>query len=214
MRYQVYKIVCSKSHKLYIGYTSKGIAKRFHKHVTNALGGQDTHLYNAIRKYGADSFTISLLWEGNSKQKAIEMEKYYINHYDTFAEGYNQTQGGDGGWCVVDKDEWIQKKKEAVSGENNPRHIKVSDEEILEEAHLFYKENGSIPLSWWFKHCGKKGLPTSYTNFRFSEYGGGRTGFKEALIAKYGLSNKAFKYMKTDSHKSKLSEAARRQHGS
>lgn len=210
MKYYVYLIECFETGKLYVGYTGKTISERFHKHCTNASYGVKSHLYSAMRKYGIGDFSIKELWSGKSKAKALEMEKYYIDHFNTFKEGYNQTLGGDGGWSVTDKEDWLAKKRQAVSGEKNPRYIDIEDNELLKLAYGYYERHGSIPLSYWFKHCGEMGLPKSYTKFRFAEYGGGRSGFKNALILKYGLNEESFRYTMTEEHRKKLADATRK----
>tara|TARA_R110002153_G_scaffold106207_1_gene245342 strand:- start:140 stop:793 length:654 start_codon:yes stop_codon:yes gene_type:complete len=209
MKYTVYQIICDRSSKLYVGYTSKGMLHRFNKHCSNSNAGMTTHLYNAMRKYGIENFSVKKLWEGESKEKAVEMERHYISLFNTFVEGYNQTLGGDGGITIDDtnRDEWIRKKKLAASGKKNSRYIAVSDEELLEKAYEFFEERGSIPLKQWLDYSGDNGLPKSYTKFRFSVYGGGRNGFKTAMMEKYKLDEENFKYTQTQEHKQKLSMA-------
>lgn len=53
-------------------------------------------LYNAIRKYGKDSFSISILEDDIPQELLDEKEIYYIDKYSTFREGYNNTVGGGG----------------------------------------------------------------------------------------------------------------------
>ena len=50
-------------------------------------------LYDAIKKYGKEHFYIELIEETNSPD---EREKFWIEYYDTFNNGYNATVGGDG----------------------------------------------------------------------------------------------------------------------
>lgn len=61
-----------------------------------------TKFYNAIKKYGWDSFNhVILEWiEAETIEKLMvllnEKEKYYINQYDSYYNGYNSTFGGEG----------------------------------------------------------------------------------------------------------------------
>ena len=56
---------------------------------------EDTKFYRAIRKYGEENFYIELL-ETVPIQDLNEREKYWINYYDSYNNGYNSTLGGDG----------------------------------------------------------------------------------------------------------------------
>lgn len=52
-----------------------------------------SHFYRAIRKYGIENFTFSIL-EECSIEELNALEKKYIKEYDTFKNGYNMTEGG------------------------------------------------------------------------------------------------------------------------
>ena len=57
----------------------------------------NNYFHNAIRKYGEDSFEISLLEEVEDWSLLDEKEQYYISKYNTyFPNGYNTTVGGGG----------------------------------------------------------------------------------------------------------------------
>ena len=83
--------------KQYIGLTSKGIEKRWKSHIAFAKKHNKYYFHRAINKYGIDSWKHEIL-EDNIKniEDANMLEKFYINKYDTFNNGYNSTIGGDG----------------------------------------------------------------------------------------------------------------------
>ena len=58
----LYEII-SPSGKSYIGITKRKIEDRWSNHVSKALNNPDYNhpFYNAIRKYGKDSFTLKIL---------------------------------------------------------------------------------------------------------------------------------------------------------
>lgn len=93
----IYKITNILNGKSYIGKTMQTIEARWKKHCN------DFHLprcnkrplYNAMTKYGIDAFKIETL-EECSDIEVNEREKYWIQYYDTFTNGYNATLGGDG----------------------------------------------------------------------------------------------------------------------
>ena len=82
--------------KKYFGITSKSAKERWGK---NGYGYQSSpYFYNAIQKYGWDSFYHIVLHEGISERCAKEYEIKYISEYKTNNKkyGFNSTAGGDG----------------------------------------------------------------------------------------------------------------------
>lgn len=43
----------------------------------------DTHLYNAMRKYGWDNFKFEVIATAEDKETLDELESYFIRKYDT-----------------------------------------------------------------------------------------------------------------------------------
>ena len=86
--------------KYYIGQTSRTIEQRagsqgsgYHKYDNN----KNSKFANAIRKWGWDSFEVTVLEENITSQvKLNELEVYYIEKFDSYNNGYNSTLGGDG----------------------------------------------------------------------------------------------------------------------
>jgi group I intron endonuclease len=83
--------------KSYVGKTTKSIQERFTVHCYNATKRNDTtYLYKAIRKYGVENFIVELL--DSTSDKMDDVEKYWIKELNTLIpNGYNMTEGGDGG---------------------------------------------------------------------------------------------------------------------
>lgn len=71
--------------------------------------------YSALRKYGKENFYFEILEECQIKD-LNEKEKYWIQYYDTFHNGYNATEGGDCSDMPHD-------------GENHPKH-KVTEQDV------------------------------------------------------------------------------------
>ncbi len=93
----IYKIQNIENGKCYIGQ-STNIHKRWAAHRNRWNKPSDhnyeTPLYRAMRKYGIESFVFEVLEECDvSELSAKEIE--YINRYNSFWNGYNQTPGGD-----------------------------------------------------------------------------------------------------------------------
>lgn len=103
----IYKCT-SPSGKSYIGQTIFNEQHRWTDHCCRAYRKQDPgynyKLSRAIRKYGKENFTIEILENNLPKELLNEREKYWINFYDTFLNGYNQTLGGEGNLKIQDEE--------------------------------------------------------------------------------------------------------------
>lgn len=93
----IYKIENQINHKVYIGKTSySNPNKRWIEHQSDSKNPMRNHraLYRAINKYGIENFTFSILEETDYPE---EREIDYIQEYNSYHFGYNETLGGDGG---------------------------------------------------------------------------------------------------------------------
>ena len=88
----IYKIWNEENDKLYIGQTSVGIKTRWSSHLKNYLTNNAV-IYRAMRKYGAGIFHIEQIEECDNSI-LDEREKYWIEYYDSYKNGYNSTPGG------------------------------------------------------------------------------------------------------------------------
>ena len=80
--------------KVYIGKTEFSLEKRFREHCSDANKRrcEKRPLYNAMRKYGTQHFSIELIEETD---KPEEREIFWIQQYGSYVNGYNATLGGD-----------------------------------------------------------------------------------------------------------------------
>lgn len=91
----IYKIQNLINNHVYIGQTVKNYHKRFLQHKANydkPYFSQLT-LYKAFKKYGLENFSFEPIEEVEN-EKLDEREKYWINYYDSYKNGYNMTLGG------------------------------------------------------------------------------------------------------------------------
>lgn len=83
--------------KVYIGQ-SVDIKKRWREHRSAAYNlnskDYDMVIYRAIRKYGLNNFSFSIL-ETCKIEELNEKEKYWIQNYDSKNKGYNVSLGGN-----------------------------------------------------------------------------------------------------------------------
>lgn len=123
--------------KIYIGQTCQDVEKRW----KNGEGykGANNKFYNAIKKYGWDNFEHKVLEDNIKTQtEANRLECYYIELYDSIANGYNTAEGGTKGNPFKGKTEKEMiviknKLKEANAGENHPNYGKHLNEKTKEK---------------------------------------------------------------------------------
>ena len=99
----------------YIGQ-STNITRRWRQHKEAAVNNEEAPLYAAMRKYGIDNFDFSVL-EECAVEELNNKEIEYIEKFNSYKQGYNQTRGGN----------------------QYSHNIKISDEELEEIIELLTK---------------------------------------------------------------------------
>lgn len=90
----IYIITNKSNDKVYIGQTiSSDLNQRFNEHIKSSTRFPSRKLYKAFSDIGIALFSISLL-ETIPIDLLNEREQYWISHYDSFQNGYNETIGG------------------------------------------------------------------------------------------------------------------------
>jgi group I intron endonuclease len=86
----IYLITNKENGHKYVGQTILGMNKRWQQHIQEAIRMSDKPIHRAMRKYGNHNFMIKEIDECE-ESLLDEKEKYWINYYNTFAngEGYN-----------------------------------------------------------------------------------------------------------------------------
>ena len=114
----IYKILFI-SGKVYIGQTTKDRFKvRIREHLKCAKNGVCSKVYNAIRKYNTTKSDFSIIEENiETRELADIREKYWIEKYNSFYNGYNSTLGGTDNY-------------QKITGEESPVSI-LSNEEVF-----------------------------------------------------------------------------------
>lgn len=99
MLYYIYKIENLINHKIYIGLTNN-LERRQKRHFSDLRRNchDNSFLQKEYNQYGNENFSFEKIFQGDvSEQEIGEKEKYYIQLYDSYKNGYNQNEGGNFG---------------------------------------------------------------------------------------------------------------------
>ncbi len=111
----IYKVTNIINGKIYIGQTKQSLIRRWHSHC-----GKHSHcsiLHNAIKKYGAENFTVEQIDVACSKEELDKKEIRWIAFYDCIApKGYNISSGGNGNRGYKPSEETLIKRSIALKG--------------------------------------------------------------------------------------------------
>lgn len=113
--FYVYKHTNKVNNKVYIGITSRSDPTI--RWGTGGKGyGKSTRFATAIKKYGWDNFSHEILFEGLTRDEAVEKEQELIAFYKSNDRkyGYNSTSGGE---FFTLTDEVKQKNVKGYDGE-------------------------------------------------------------------------------------------------
>jgi len=93
----IYKIKNNINNKIYVGCTTKPIEQRFVEHIQRSKNNKfnKTKLYYSFKKYGIENFSIELIEECDEKLMFIR-EIEYIKEFNSYNNGLNSTEGGEG----------------------------------------------------------------------------------------------------------------------
>lgn len=118
----IYQITNEVNGKIYIGKTTKTIEERFQRHLYTTKYGSETYLHRAIRKYGADSFSLKTLEVVNGD--IDERETHWISKLNP---DYNMTKGGEGGDTSSSPhfQGWTKHDTYGMLGKNHPESAKL-----------------------------------------------------------------------------------------
>ena len=114
----IYKITNNINGMFYIGQ-SIDIDKRWIHH--NCVGSQSVKIRNALRKYGRDNFTLSVL-EELSREQLTEREQFYLDALDPFgSRGYNICRKANAG----PGNKGVPKTGKSAKGAGNKNNVPV-----------------------------------------------------------------------------------------
>lgn len=124
--------------------------------------GSKRKFYNAVRKYGWESFIYGVIEECDDCS-LLEKEIFYIEKFNTFKCGYNSTIGGNGksGW------KHTEKTKEKIGKSNTGKRRSHEQRKLLSEVHKnkSLSEQNKKNISKALKKIGH--LPPIHKNTRW-----------------------------------------------
>ena len=94
----IYLINNKITQKKYVGQTKNNIYERWGRHILDAyrcarLNKKNSLFHEKIIEFSPENFEVTLLEQCSSKD-VDEKERYWINYYDSYNNGYNSTLGG------------------------------------------------------------------------------------------------------------------------
>ena len=149
--YTIYKHT-SPSGKSYIGKTKSTLAARLREHVAMAKFGSTYKFHAALRKYTAEQFTSTVIVSNVPHWAVNAFEKYWINYYNTYKNGYNMTEGGEGRSFISEY------QKDCIRTSNSHRTV---TEVTREKMRLAAITRGPMSSESYAKASAKKSLPAN-----------------------------------------------------
>lgn len=184
----IYLIINKINGKMYVGQTTRSLHVRWLEHCSSPK--RCPYLYNAIKYYGKDNFTIEEVVECKSLEEMNYREPFYIKSLNTLApNGYNLKPGGNNKRQHVSSKKKIAKtmlgvpkseehKKNmsiAKAGENSPNFGKHYSKEhkknmSLNHADVSGENAPMVKLTWLkVKEIRDLYLTNNYTHRRLGE---------------------------------------------
>lgn len=126
----IYKITNKINNKCYIGQTIKAPEVRWKEHQSHAFGSHPNDkqktLYKAIRKYGLENFTFEVLQDNIETYEQLDKaEIYWIDFYQSFLKGYNETFGGQSHHLKLPNKEIIEDYKKTKSARKTAKNFNI-----------------------------------------------------------------------------------------
>lgn len=195
----IYKITNTTNSKAYVGQSSD-IKVRFKSHISDLKRGAHSNRYlqNSWSKHGEEAFEFEIL-ELCTKDKTSEREIYWIKKLNTFNDGYNLTEGGEGatGYEFTEADrikmskaqegnqKWLGKKhsKESrakIAESNRRRTLSEETKRKISEGNKGKKATDETRKKLSISH---KGLFSGEKN---PMYGADRKGEKNPMYGRIG----------------------------
>lgn len=147
----IYGIKNLVNEKMYVGQAIN-IYKRWKDHIDDLDEDKhyNLHLQRSWNLYGKENFDFFIL-EECSQEDLNQKEIFYVDKFNAYTNGYNQTRGGDGSLGYRHSDDVIEKMCQI----QQERFQDISNREIMRNAHEFESKpilqidfNGNVVSEW------------------------------------------------------------------
>lgn len=134
----------------YVG-KAKNLYNRYKDHYNDWKTHQEKQFYQAIKKYGWESFNYYILKEYNeipSREELSEMEEFFIKEKNSYHNGYNATEKSSGGFYTQEhKNKCTKVLNELNKRQKNENHPNTdfSKEDIIQ---IFNYGMQGAPVKW------------------------------------------------------------------
>ena len=92
----IYKIVNDVNDKVYIGKSTRTMESGWKDHIKPSSLIIPNKFHNAIKAYGVEHFNMELVEDNIPNEILNARERYWIEQYNSYYNGYNATLGGEG----------------------------------------------------------------------------------------------------------------------
>lgn len=146
--YYVYMHRNKFNNKVYIGVTND-IKRRWRSNGVEYRSS--ISFYGAILKYGFDAFEHLILQETDDEKQAFELEKRYINEYESNSKkkGYNISAGGNGGKIY-------KNHPRNMLGKHQTDFQKENQSRLMSDSDFNPMKNGAV--KWGVTHKHPRGM--------------------------------------------------------
>ena len=138
--FNIYVMTNSVNKKVYVGQTIRELIPYFRTDFTRAIKNNEKDrkpkLYNAMRKYGEDAFTIKVLAKTPDKMYADKLEQFFIKILKSQdrSKGYNVASGGGGSFGY--KRSITERERELRRQNGLKRKHTQEEKDKIRQAHL------------------------------------------------------------------------------
>lgn len=93
-KFIIYKVENTVNGWVYIGSTTTSIEDRMIDHLRKAENNNGHYFHQEITTYGPESFVWQQIDTASNSDELAQMEKKYIEEYNSYRSGYNSNSGG------------------------------------------------------------------------------------------------------------------------
>lgn len=172
--YYIYIGTSKTTGKSYIGQTCR-LKQRIWEHQRSNLDHEDSILHKEIHRLGNKDFEWDVLDSTTSKEKALELEEYYIKKYNTqHPNGYNETAGGNNtpwDWsvpvvCLTLDGKFVKEYKSAAEAERIDGFCNTTVLECCKGKALTCKKHQFMYKDDYAKYGGKAYIKPDVWNMK------------------------------------------------